>query len=190
MNDSVVSDGGFQALRLETQGGGSILGKSVQIDLDQRPILSWNWKVESGISVQDETREAEDDHPARLFLSFAPPADQSWWNRLKYGFFNLLGGIPYHGRGFEIVWGNNLTGEPNCSMKLYYIHGFPHYVQRGGDQQLKKWWSEAVNLKTIYKKIWPGEPVPDLIFVGLMNDSEVTRQKAISYFSNVRISGQ
>ena len=179
---SLVNQEGYDAIRLETEGGGSIWGRHVTIDVTKSPILAWSWKVESQLDVIDETDVGGDDHPARMFLSFDRPESRGLWKRFKDWFSSNLRGIPYHGRALEIVWGNNYEGGFS-----YRIHDFPHYVQRGGKENINQWWDEEINLTILYRKFWPGEAVPRLLFIGLMNDTEVAKQKAVSYFADIRM---
>ena len=98
---------------------------------------------------------------------------------------SLIHGLPSHGRAFEIVWGNHLEeGE------LYYISNFPHYVKRGGKQNINRWWDEEVDLERLYHRIWPDEKIPHLLFIGLMNDTDIAKQKAVSYFADIRLIGK
>ena len=54
---------GVQALRCETNGSGSILSRSTDIEMGDYPVLEWDWRIESPIeSAFDEDTEAGDDH--------------------------------------------------------------------------------------------------------------------------------
>ena len=183
MSMSLVEKDRYHAIRLETEGGGSIWGRHVDIDLGKTPILAWSWKVESHVEVDDETTTDGDDHPARFFLSFAQPENRGVWGSFRDWVGSIIHGLPYHGRAFEIVWGNNL-GEG----ELYYICDFPHYVKRGGKQNINRWWDEEVDLEKVYHQIWPNEKIPHLVFIGLMNDTEIFGKKTISYFADVRLT--
>ena len=185
MSMTLEENSGYHAIRLETEGSGSIWGRHVDIDLGKTPILAWSWKIESHVEVEDETTTDGDDHPARFFLSFGKPESRGMWGSFRDWVGSIIHGLPYNGRAFEIVWGNNL-GEG----KLYYIRNFPHYVKRGGKQNINRWWDEEVDLEKLYHQIWPSEKIPHLVFIGLMNDTEIFGKKAVSYFANVRFIGK
>lgn len=68
---------GVPALRLETRSTASMLGRYVDFELAEYPLLSWCWYIERPISsTLDERSREGDDHPARLFLVFRSTAGE------------------------------------------------------------------------------------------------------------------
>jgi hypothetical protein len=52
-------------------------------------------------------------------------------------------------RRMEIIWGNKLK-----SGHYKYIDRFLHYVADGGNDNIRQWRREEVNLQEIYRHIW------------------------------------
>ena len=74
MTMSFAVKDGVPSMRFETRDSASMLFRHVDIDLAAYPMLAWRWDIELPIrSPLDERTREGDDHPARLFLRFAPP---------------------------------------------------------------------------------------------------------------------
>ena len=149
------------AIKLSTNDTASMLIRHVEISLEEYPLLSWSWFIERPIDGEvDETTREGDDHPARFFIAFETLSGES--------------------RHMEIIWGNKLrAGE------YKYIGEFPHYVARGGDENINRWFEEEVNLLEIYRKIWPDQEPANITEIGLFCDSDDTDTQSVSYFANV-----
>ncbi len=134
---SFATHAGRPAIRLATDDSASMLYRYTDVALTDYPRLDWGWFVEQGVQTEiDETTEAGDDHPARLYLKFALPDGQT--------------------HAMEIIWGNRTLhrgdwkyfGEPDSKNR------FPHYVARGGGQQTGRWHDESVDLVELYETQW------------------------------------
>ena len=156
---------GVPALRFATRSSASMLFRHVDIDLAAYPVLKWRWYVEQPIDsdVDERTREG-DDHPARLFLAFQTASGER--------------------RAMEIVWGNKLKAGD-----YKFIGAFPHYVADGGDPSLlHAWRAEVLDLRPVYRRIWPDGAPARLVDIALFCDSDDTRTSSVAYFADVRIA--
>lgn len=161
MHIEFVTKNDMPAIKLSTQDSASMLIRHVAINLTDYPWLSWQWYVEHPIeNPADEKTKKGDDHPARLFLVFETDAGES--------------------RPMEIIWGNTLEGG-----QYKYIDGFAHYVARGGNQNIKRWFTENINLLEIYQTIWSDQKSVLLTEIGLFCDSDDTNTTSVSYFAQV-----
>ena len=153
---------GVPALRFSTDDSASMLVRFTDIRLDRYPVLEWRWRVEQPIeSGIDETTAAGDDHPARLFLRFETAAGER--------------------RAMEIVWGNDRLHRGDFK----YIDGFPHYVARGAEAAIGRWYSEALDLRPLVEKFWPGLSTLRLTEIALFCDSDETDSESVAYFAAV-----
>jgi Protein of unknown function (DUF3047) len=154
---------GVPALRFETRSTASMLFRHVDLDLADYHFLVWRWYIEQPIEspLDEHTREG-DDHPARLFLVFRTEAGEE--------------------RRMEIIWGNKLKAGD-----YKYIVGFPHYVADGGDENIRQWRSEQVDLREVYRHIWPDEAPAHLIDIAIFCDSDETHGHTVSYFADVKL---
>ena len=163
MQLSLVTKMTVPALRAATADSASMLFRYVDIPLDDFPILSWRWLVEQPITSEyDETTWKGDDSPARLLLSFETDKGKS--------------------RSFEIIWGNRLQ-----SGAVKYIWGFPHYVARGGNENVDRWFEEQLDLRGVFKLFWPDEKPHRLLTIAIFCDSDNTGTASVSYFAQVRL---
>lgn len=154
---------GVPALRLETRSTASMLGRYVDFDLAEYRVLSWRWYIEQPItSTADERTREGDDHPARLFLVFRTTGGEE--------------------RRMEIIWGNRLKAGDYKA-----IGTFPHYVADGGDNHIRQWRNADVDLRTVYRHIWPDDAPAHLIEIAIFCDSDETHGHTISYFADLKL---
>jgi len=154
---------GVPALRFETRSTASMLFRHVDLDLADYQFLIWRWYIEEPIdSPLDERTREGDDHPARLFLVFRTATGQD--------------------RRMEIIWGNKLKAGD-----YKYIGGFPHYVADGSNENIRQWRSEEVDLREVYRHIWPDGAPAHLIDIAIFCDSDETHGHTVSYFADVKL---
>lgn len=164
MQMSFAEKDGVKALRLATHNSASMLFRHVDIDVAAYPFLLWRWYIEQPIdAAADERTRAGDDHPARLFLAFRTSAGES--------------------RRMEIIWGDKLHAGD-----YKFIGGFPHYVADGGDENIRRWRNEAVDLRAITRHIWPDGAPMHLVDIALFCDSDDTHTQSIAYIADVKLT--
>lgn len=180
-------DDGVNAVRLHSDAALAFLQRAVSIDLNEYPIVSWRWKIENTLVGIDERTRAGDDHPIRIFFVFEPDeSKQSWWFRFKrFLYLDWAHGHPYGGGFTEYVWSSHLgvgdiINDPgNPSQKLIVVEG--------GNQNVGQWRSYERNLYKDFLSLYGREP-RRLIFIGILNDTDQTGQKATSYIAEVKFS--
>lgn len=163
MQIEFVKKDNVPAIKLTTRDSASMLIRHVEISLQDYPFLSWQWYIEQPIESElDERTKEGDDQPARIFVTFETSSGEH--------------------RNMEIIWGNKLKAGD-----YKYIGKFAHYVARGGDENIKKWFNEGINLLQIYRKIWSDQKPVNVTEIGLFCDSDDTETQSVSYFANVRM---
>ncbi len=149
---------GVPAIRCQTQAGGSIFGRTTDIDLQRFPLLVWRWRVEVPIPVgYDERERSGDDHPVRFFVEF-----------------RTADGVVHRA---EIIWSNGAFKRGDYK----YIGAFPHFVADGGDDNTGRWRDESADLVQIYRDITGRSDVPRLAFLAIFCDSDNTRTRSVAY---------
>lgn len=164
MQMSFAEKDGIEALRLATKDSASMLFRHVDVDMADYPFLAWRWYIEQPIdAAADERTRAGDDHPARLFLAFRTASGES--------------------RRMEIIWGDKLHAGD-----YKFIGGFPHYVADGGDENIRQWRREAVDLRAITRRIWPDGAPMHLVDIALFCDSDNTHTQSVAYVADVKLT--
>ena len=157
---------GVPALRFETQSTASMLFRHVDLDLADYQFLIWRWYIEERIeSPLDERTREGDDHPARLFLVFRTATGED--------------------RRMEIIWGNKLKAGD-----YKYIGGFPHYVADGSNENIGQWRSEEIDLREVYRHIWPDGAPAHLIDIAIFCDSDETNSHTVSEIETLDAAAQ
>jgi hypothetical protein len=179
-----VMNNGVAAIKLHSRASLVFLQKNVNIDIFAFPVVTWKWKVGNILHGIDERKVAGDDHPIRIFFVFAPdPAKQSLWFRLKrFLYLDRIHGHPVGGRFMEYLWssylppGSVIQDPGNPQQKLMVIEG--------GSEKLGKWLTYKKNLFEDFKDLYGEEP-RELIFIGILNDTDQTGQEAVSYLADL-----
>ena len=149
---------GVAALRCETNAGGSIYGRNIDIDLARFPLLVWRWRVEVPIPARyDERERSGDDHPVRFYLEFRDSDDAA--------------------HRAEIIWSNSAFTRGDYK----YIGTFPHYVADGGDANIGRWRDESADLEAIYRHITKRADAARLTYLAVFCDSDNTKTRSVAY---------
>lgn len=169
MEISFGEHAGKAAIRLATQDSASMLFRVVDVPLDEYPQLAWEWFIEQPIEAEfDERTVAGDDHPARLYLTFASAGGDT--------------------HSMEIVWGNRTLRRgdwKHLSFALGLV-SFPHYVANGGAENAGRWIEERVDLRELYQELWGDPAGARLTELALFCDTDETGAESVAYFANVR----
>lgn len=180
-------DDGVYAVRLHSKATLTFLEKTVRININDYPVVSWKWKVENILSGIDERTKQGDDHPIRIFFVFEPDkTEQSLWFRLRrFVYLDRIHGHPFGGRFTEYVWSSHLeAGESiNDPGKTWQ----KLMVVEGGSSKLNQWLSYRKNLYQDFKALYKEKP-RDLIFIGVLNDTDQSGQEATSYIADLKFS--
>ena len=140
-----------------------MLFRQVDIDLAAYPMLAWRWFIELPIhSPLDECTREGDDHPARLFLQFITDRGEKC--------------------AMEVIWGNRL--KPG---DYKYIGGVPHFVADAGDDRVRRWLDERIDLAHVCAEIWKDAAPAHLVDVAVFCGSDDTHTASVSYFAHVRL---
>ena len=180
-------DDGVHAVRLHSKAALTFLEKTVRINISEYPVVSWKWKVKNILDGIDERTKEGDDHPIRIFFVFEPDAaEQSLWFRLKrFVYLDRIHGHPFGGRFTEYLWSSHL--EAGAIIKDPGKTWQKLMVVEGGSSKLNRWLAYRRNLYQDFKALYNEEP-RDLIFIGVLNDTDQSGQEAKSYIADLKFS--
>ncbi len=60
-------------------------------------------------------------------------------------------------------------------------------IANGGDEDIRQWRSEQVDLREVYRHIWPDGAPAHLIDIAIFCDSDETHGHTVSYFADVKL---
>ncbi len=182
----VESSDGQAVATAESQCGASGLVLRVDaIRAEQTPLLSWRWRVDRGLDVSDEKTKAGDDFAARVYLLFElDPARASVLQRLRHQLAKLVYGENLPGSALNFVWTSRLpvgTIWDNpfaASVKMVAL-------EQGTD---RGWRTETVDWVARYRELFDA-PVPPLLGLGIMSDSDNSCQSTQARFADFEFLG-
>ena len=165
----VVVEGDNAYLVAHSKGEAIQLGKEVEIDLRQFPILKWRWRVDKLCEGGDERYKETGDSAAGIYVVFP-----TWkkWNPKAIKYVWSASDLP---KGF-------VTKSP-------YASGTKIVVLENRNSPLGKWVQEEVNLKHDYQRFW-GKKLKKIKLIGLMTDSDNTGKEAIAAYDDIVLQAE
>jgi len=165
----VVVEGENAYLLAHSKGEAVQLGKKIEIDLKEFPILKWRWRVDKLCQGGDERHKDTGDSPAGIYVVFP-----SWkkWNPKAIKYVWSASKLP---KGF-------ITKSP-------YASGTKIIVLENANSPLGKWVEERVDVRSDYKKFW-GKKLKKIKLIGIMTDSDNTKKEAIAAYDDIIMQGE
>ncbi len=140
------------------------IAKKFEYDLQEYPILRWQWRVVELPQGGDERYKSTGDSAAGIYVIFP----------------GLL--FP---ESIKYVWSTSLP--VGSITKSPYNSDTKIMVLRNHISPLGTWLSEKVNVYEDYKKLFGHEP-EDVIAIGLMSDSDNTKSRAVAHYKRLEVS--
>ena len=160
---------GSWVLRANSQSAASAFYRSVKIDLEKTPILSWSWRVEQPLRGLRETSKSGDDYAARVYVVY------------KRGFFDK-------GTAINYVWsGSHEKGSswPNAyAMKSSFM-----LALQDDETPLAQWQHERRNVREDFQALL-GKDVRTVQLVVLMTDTDNSGGLARAHYGDLIFSSQ
>lgn len=170
-------------MKATSNASASGLRRKTRIDPKVYPIVTWRWKVKNIILSADATSKSGDDYPARLFITFE-------YDEEKLKFVEKVGVSAYqmiHGESPPVVainyiWANRLpvgTHLPTPHTRYTQM-----IVIESGEEKINQWMVEERNVWEDYKMVFGEEPAM-ITGVGIMTDSDNTRETAETFYGDI-----
>ncbi len=165
----------------------SVSGLKQRLDVDpaQRPIIEWRWRIDTPIEGADVSDRHADDAPVRVVLAFdgdtgtLPLRDQMFMERAK-----LLTGqdLPY--ATLMYVWCNR--NAPETVVPNAHTSRVRKIVVQSGEGGAKEWLAYRRDIVADYERAFGKKP-GRLVAVGVMSDSDNTKQVSRSWYGDIRL---
>jgi hypothetical protein len=130
--------------------------------------LRWRWKID-GVNTNGSERDIKKfDHAARVFLAF-----------------DTFIGPP---RTLNYFWGDaEKTGTVLAHPKSARAQIF---VVESGNARAGEWISEERDVTADWQKVFPDRPMPEIVGLGLMTDSDSLGQKLSGDYAAIELIGE
>jgi hypothetical protein len=172
-------------LRAESESSASGIVWKRQYDVYEHPRLRWRWRVENVYEKGDATKKAGDDYPIRLYVMFAyDPADASVGKRIKYGLAKAAYGEYPPDSGLNYVWESRES--PAEFVVSPYTDSMMMYLKEKGSARVGEWVEEEADVVADYRTAFGTHP-PRTASLAVMNDSDNTGEKAVSFIDWIEI---
>ncbi len=179
--------GGIAAFRASSECGASAQALRLdEVDLAGTPRLTWRWKIERGLDIEDELAKRGDDFAARVSVVFRLDQNRlTGWQRMKRAMGAMLYGEELPSHAITYVWTSRIAPGrtwPNP------FNEHAHMVAQRNDPPSQIWHQESVDVRADYARILGPEPAP-LLALAVMSDSDNSCQATTAYFADFRFLG-
>ena len=157
---ATVREGNNNYLDLKSHDSSYGLERSVDVDPQQAPFLTWKWNVRQLPAGGDFRHSKSDDQAAQVLVAFADK------------------------RILTYIWDTTApAGTMESASSIPLVHIFA-VVCRSGPTDLNRWLTESRNLAGDYEKAY-GHPAPRVRGIRLQINTQHTGSSAESCFSEV-----
>jgi Protein of unknown function (DUF3047) len=157
---TVIGEPNSRVLRFKSYKSSFALERGVDVDINQFPYLTWNWKVSELPAGGDFRRQSTDDQAAQVLVAFSDH------------------------RILTYIWDSSApkgSWQPVSSLPLVHIFAL---VCRSGAEELQRWLPEAHNVAQDYQRAFD-RPLARVKGIRLQINSQHTGSSAESYFGDV-----
>lgn len=176
---------GAALLRAESDRSASGMVWKQQWDVYAHPKLRWRWKVEGVYAKGDATKKEGDDYPLRVYVIFPyDPEKASGGKRLKYSVAKALYGEYPPDSGLNYVWESRDT--PGEFVVSPYTGSMKMFLKEKGPARVGEWVEEEADVLADYRRAFGKDP-PRSASLAVMNDSDNTGERAVSYVDWIEI---
>ena len=179
----VVDDDGTAVIEGKADASASGLVEFLDIDPQERPILTWRWKVTQPVEGADTTQRWGDDAAVRVMVSFAgdvqslPLSDRLWFNQVK-----LITGIQIPYATVEYVWG---AGAPNETVVINsYTPRIRTLLVQNRPEPLNEWVTHTRDVVEDFRRVFGEEP-GRITTIAVYTDADATGARSQGYFGDL-----
>lgn len=181
----LAAEQGKTVLHARAVSAASGLMHRVSIDVQQRPWLSWRWKVAGLIKTANNFRSTTEDSPARIVLAFdGDKGALSFSDRLMLKTARFLSGqdLPY--ATLMYIWENRAPAGTVIANKR--ASRVQMVVAASGAGGVGQWQDYSRNIVDDYERAF-GEKPGRLIGVGVLTDTDNTGETVEAWYGDIRL---
>jgi hypothetical protein len=165
------------AIEVVSSDSVSTLHMPVEVDIDERPMLTWRWRVDEPAPATDLSVKGQDDCALAVYVGFPfHPEQASFFERLKRPLVESWVGDDAPGRVLRYVFcGSHERGEVVESPYLGSAGVIE--VLRPADSPTGVWFEERVDLAADYREAFGEEP-PNPTQLAIQADTDNTHSQS------------
>lgn len=182
----IVDEDGQRVLAADADVSASGLLQPLAVSPVEYPWISWRWKVPQLIADADNASRGGDDAPVRVIVAF--DGDKS-----KFDFedatlartVKLFSGreMPY--ATIQYIWENRQPTE--TVLENAKTSRAKMLVVESGPARVGQWLNFRRNVRADFERLFGEEP-GQIIFVGVMTDSNATASRTFAYYGDIQLS--
>jgi hypothetical protein len=182
---SIEDQGREKVLRAESRASASAIVYRSPFNIYDYPRLRWKWKVANVYEKGNARTKEGDDYPLRVYVLFEYDPDKaSFYDAMKYGVAkSFYGEYPPHS-ALNYIWANR-DDETGIITNTYTSNAKMIVLQKG-KKNLGRWIVEERNILDDYRKAFGTDP-PAMATLGIMNDSDDTKESSVSYVGFIEV---
>ncbi len=177
---------GQPCIRAEADTSWSILAAPVPIAFANASTLSWRWITDALPPNATGQGMGRDDASVRVIVAFkgdmekVPAADRAAMNMAR-----LVGGwqIPY--ASIQYLWEAELAAE--TPLDHHTVSRIKKLVVRSGAEGLGQWLAFERDVRTDFRRLFPGEEPGEIESIGIMTDTETMGGKASACYADITL---
>jgi hypothetical protein len=174
-----------RCLKSESRASASALIHTREFNVYEYPRIRWKWKIENVYRSGDPGKKSGDDYPIRVYIMFKyDPSRAGPVDRVRHGIATLRYGENPPFCALNYVWASK-AGQETISTSPYTGIVRIIALKKGADQA-GTWNEEEVDVLSDYRKAFGTEP-PAMAAIAVMNDSDNTRESAVSYVGPIEV---
>ncbi|HMK61096.1 MAG TPA: DUF3047 domain-containing protein [Dissulfurispiraceae bacterium] len=182
---SIASEGSESALKAESNASASAMVDVKEIDIYKYPKIRWRWKVSNVYTKAVPGTKDGDDYPIRIYVLFKyDPARLGLMEKIKYNAAKVMYGEYPPDSTLSYVWASRPDSPP--VMTSPYTDRAKLIALERGPEKAGQWVEESVDILQDYRKAFGIDP-PAMASIAVMNDSDNTGEKSISYVGHIEV---
>lgn len=184
---SLTEEGKRMVLHVKSLGSASALLKTLNVNLEEFPVLVWRWKINRVVGMAVESQKDRNDSTARIRVVFGkrvekpPPVSPQIEKLLKSLGIESTAREP---SGFKIdyIWGNRLP--PGKVLDFPRSRNHKIVFVESGNEMANRWIWEERNLIEDYERFFMASP-PGLSAIVVLTDTDDTNEGVEAWYSSI-----
>jgi hypothetical protein len=165
---AVVRDGTNCFVRGVADNSCSGLTTKLDVAPPEKLTLRWRWRI-AGVNPNGSERDLKKfDHAARVFVAF-----------------DTFIGPP---RSLNYMWAN--VEKPGTVLEHPKSGRAQIFVLESGNAKAGAWITEERDVTADWKKVFPDKPMPKIVGLGVMTDSDSLGQKLTGEYADIELIGE